>query len=93
MELRKWFKTLTATEQAAYRKHNSSKLKFLDVKPTEDDDDREGACVAVHRPSDSEDEDIEYISSSSSDEEEDFTKFEIQELEEDDDDVIMFKVY
>ncbi|XP_049419540.1 upstream-binding factor 1-like protein 1 isoform X1 [Epinephelus fuscoguttatus] len=93
MELRKWFKTLTATEQAAYRKHNSSKLKFLDVKPTEDDDDREGARVAVHRPSDSEDEDIEYISSSSSDEEEDFTKFEIQELEEDDDDVIMFKVY
>ncbi|XP_034717060.1 nucleolar transcription factor 1-like [Etheostoma cragini] len=88
-ELQKWFKTLPAADQEAYRIRNPSKLQFLNVNQMKDD--REELSGAVYRPSDSEDEDIE--DSSSDEEEEDNSDcYEVEE-EEDDDDVIMFKVF
>ncbi|KAA8581574.1 hypothetical protein FQN60_003155 [Etheostoma spectabile] len=86
-ELQKWFKTLPAAEQEAYRIRNPSKLQFLNVDQMKDD--REEPSGAEYRPSDSEDEDIE---DSSSDEEEEDNSDCYQVEEEDDDDVIMFKV-
>ncbi|TDG98064.1 hypothetical protein EPR50_G00214090 [Perca flavescens] len=88
MELQKWFKTLPAAEQEAYRIRNPSKLQFLIVNQMKND--REEPCGAAYRPSDSEDEDIE---DSSSDEEEEDNSDCYQVEEEEDNDVIMFKVF
>lgn len=85
MELQKWFKTLTPAEQIDYKTCNPTKCQYLDAKEIKVYEKRE----VLYRPSDSEDEDIEY---SSSDEEED--KFDCEEDEEEEEGGdIMFEIY
>ncbi|XP_059179971.1 nucleolar transcription factor 1-B-like [Centropristis striata] len=88
MELQEWFQTLTAAEQEDYWICNSSKLKYLDVNKMKRHQ-KEVPSVAVYRPSDSEDEDIE---DSSSEEEDHTINIEDEEEEDDDNDVIMFEM-
>nr|XP_020495014.1 nucleolar transcription factor 1-like [Labrus bergylta] len=85
-ELQEWFKKLTPAEQQDYLLVNPSKHKYLDgVKTVPYRKD------PSHRPSDSEDENIESSSSSSSSDEEEVIVLEGEELEEGDDN--MFDLY
>ncbi|TKS89585.1 Nucleolar transcription factor 1-A [Collichthys lucidus] len=60
MELWKWFKTLTPAEREDYLTRNPDKRKYLEIKKNKFYERKE---PDLHRPSDSEDDDIEYSSS------------------------------
>nr|XP_057917814.1 nucleolar transcription factor 1-like isoform X2 [Doryrhamphus excisus] len=63
VELQEWFMTLTAEEQDEYCTSNSSKCYYLNMDGSNNDTEE----PSLHRPSDSEDEDME-VSSSDEDE-------------------------
>ncbi|XP_068439480.1 upstream-binding factor 1-like protein 1 isoform X2 [Clinocottus analis] len=86
-QLWEWFKTLPPAKKKHYRKHNPSKIQYLDDGQMEVHDFHEKPRSSVNRPSDSEDEDID-----DSDDDDD-NNLESDEEEEDDDDVIVFELY
>ncbi|XP_034415323.1 nucleolar transcription factor 1-A-like isoform X4 [Cyclopterus lumpus] len=86
LELRKWFETLSAAEQQFYRRHNPSKIRYLDVAQMEVYELGKPRG-SIYRPSDSEDEDTE-----DSDYEEENNLESDEELEEEDE-VIFFELF
>ncbi|KAM3592680.1 uncharacterized protein V6R79_023426 [Siganus canaliculatus] len=81
MELQKWFETLTPKEQDSYQTLHPKKTKYLEQ--------INNKMKTLHRPSDSEDEDIE---DSSSNDEEYFLDYDEDEESEEEGD-IMFTIY
>nr|XP_020460730.1 nucleolar transcription factor 1-like isoform X2 [Monopterus albus] len=88
MELQKWFKTLSAKEQQAYRKSNPTKCQYLCDKNLKGYDKEE---LCQYRPSDSEDSEVTEVSSS--DEEQYNMDYDEDEEEEGEEGDATFEVY
>ncbi|XP_044035737.1 nucleolar transcription factor 1-like isoform X2 [Siniperca chuatsi] len=90
MELQKWFKTLTSAEQEDYRTCNPTKCQYLDAKQMKFS---EREKHFLYRPSDSEDEDLEYSSSDKEEYNLDCEEDEEEEEEEEEEEDNMFEMY